>query len=122
MVVIGEYSMNEKSVFEKILTNEISSDIIYETDHVFAINDINPIAPVHILIIPKKKIPTINDLEEDDISLIGEIVLTAKKLAFIHEVHNSGYRLIWNTNDHGQQTVYHIHLHLIGGKQLIWNF
>ena len=114
--------MKEKSVFEKILLKEIPSKIIYETDRVFVIDDINPIAPVHILIVPKKKIATINDLREDDISLIGEIVLTAKKLANDREIQDSGYRLIWNTNTHGQQTVYHIHLHLIGGRQLSWDF
>ncbi len=112
----------EKSIFEKILSKEIPSEIIYETEHVFAINDINPVAPVHILVIPKIKIPTINDLEEKDMDLIGEIVLTAKKLAFERGIQDSGYRLIWNTNGHGQQTVYHIHLHLIGGKQLSWSF
>ncbi len=114
--------MTEKSVFEKILSKEIRSNIIYETDTVFAINDINPVAPVHILIIPKKKIPTINDLEDNDMNLISEIVFAAKKLAVDHNIQDSGYRLIWNTNKHGQQTVYHIHLHLIGGKQLSWNF
>ena len=114
--------MSEESVFEKILSKEIPGEILYETDHVFAINDINPVAPVHILIIPKKKIATINDLDDSDISLIGEIIFTAKKLAFDYNIHESGYRLIWNTNKHGQQTVYHIHLHLVGGKQLSWNF
>ena len=114
--------MTEKSVFEKILSKEISSEIIYETDRVFAINDINPVAPVHILIIPKKKIPTINDIQVHDMNLISDIVFAAKKLAFDHKIHDSGYRLIWNTNNHGQQTVYHIHLHLIGGRQLSWSF
>ena len=114
--------MMEKSIFEKILSKEIPSEIIYETERVFAINDINPVAPVHILVIPKMKIATINDLGDKDMDLIGEIVLTAKKLAFERGIQDSGYRLIWNTNDHGQQTVYHIHLHLIGGKQLSWNF
>jgi len=114
--------MTEKSVFEKILFKEIPSKIIYETKQVFAINDINPVAPVHILVIPKKKIPTLNDLSQEDMPLIGEIVFTAKKLACDHKIHESGYRLIWNTNSHGQQTVFHIHLHLIGGKQLSWSF
>ena len=114
--------MTEKSVFEKILTKEIPSKIIYETDRVFAINDINPVAPVHILVIPKKKIPTMNDLEDDDMDLISEIVFTAKKLAHERNIQDSGYRLIWNTNRDAQQTVFHIHLHLIGGKQLSWNF
>ena len=118
----GDALIMERSIFEKILSKEIPSEIIYETERVFAINDINPVAPVHILIIPKMKIATINDVEEKDMDLIGEIVLTAKKLAFERGIQDSGYRLIWNTNGHGQQTVYHIHLHLIGGKQLSWNF
>ena len=114
--------MSERSIFEKILSKEVPAEIIYETNQIFAINDINPVAPVHILVIPKKKIATINDLIDDDKSLIGEIILTAKKLAIDHGIHESGYRLIWNTNKHGQQTVYHIHLHLVGGKQLSWSF
>ena len=114
--------MTNKSIFEKILLKEIPSTIIYETDTVFAVNDINPVAPVHILIIPKKKIATINDLKDTDAALVGELVLAAKKLAYDNRIHDTGYRLIWNTNNHGQQTVYHIHLHLIGGKQLSWSF
>ena len=114
--------MAEKSVFEKILAKDIPSKIIYETDRVFAIEDINPVAPVHILIIPKKKIPTMNDLVDEDSPLISEIVFAAKRLAVDYKINESGYRLIWNTNGHAQQTVYHIHLHLIGGKQLSWNF
>ena len=110
----------EKSIFEKILSKEIPSDIIYETKRVFAINDINPVAPVHILVIPKMKIETINDIEDKDMGLIGEIVLTAKKLAFERRIQDSGYRLIWNTNGHGQQTVYHIHLHFLAGRKLSW--
>ena len=98
----------EKSIFEKILSKEIPRNNIRDGT-CFCDNDINPVAPVHILVIPKMKIATINDLEEKDMDLIGEIVLTAKKLAFERGIQDSGYRLIWNTNGHGQQTVYHIH-------------
>jgi histidine triad (HIT) family protein len=110
--------MEEKSVFEMILNKEIASEIIYEDDEIFAINDINPVAPVHILIIPKKKIKTMNDINQEDALLIGKIVLTAKKLAKNFNIDQSGYRLLWNTNKDAMQTVFHIHLHLIGGSML----
>ena len=76
--------MEQKSVFEMILNKEIESEIIYEDDEIFAINDINPVAPVHVLVIPKKKIKTINEITHDDAMLIGKLVLTGKKLSLIH--------------------------------------
>ena len=110
--------MVEKSIFEMILDREIESEIIYEDNEIFAINDINPVAPIHVLVIPKKKIRTINDVSEDDTMLIGRMVLTAQKLAKNLNIDQSGYRLLWNTNNDAMQTVFHIHLHLIGGTQL----
>ncbi len=110
--------MVEKSVFEMILNKEIESEIIYEDEEIFAINDINPVAPVHILIIPKKKVPTINDLTEEDELLVGKMVIVAKNLAKSRNIDESGYRLLWNTNKDAMQTVFHIHLHLIGGTML----
>lgn len=110
--------MEQKSVFEMILNKEIESEIIYEDDEIFAINDINPVAPVHVLVIPKKKIKTINEITYDDAMLIGKLVLTGKKLAKDLNIDKSGYRLLWNTNDDAMQTVFHIHLHLIGGTRL----
>jgi histidine triad (HIT) family protein len=110
--------MEEKSIFEMILNREIESEIIYEDREIFAINDINPVAPIHVLVIPKKKIRTINDVSEDDAMLIGQMVLTAQKLAENLNIDESGYRLLWNTNKDAMQTVFHIHLHLIGGTQL----
>ena len=110
--------MSSKSVFELILSGEIVSEIIYEDDEVFAINDINPVARVHILIIPKKKIATINDLEDSDVNLLGKMIITAKKLADKAGVQNTGYRLVFNTNEDAMQTIFHIHLHLIGGEKL----
>ena len=112
--------MEEKSIFEMILDKELESEIIYEDEDIFSIRDINPIAPVHLLIIPKKRINTINDVSEEDILLIGKMVQVAKNLAKEYEINESGYRLIFNTNDDGGQTVYHIHLHLIGGEKLKW--
>ena len=110
--------MEEKSIFEMILDKEIESEIIYEDDEIFAINDINPVAPVHILVVPKKRINTINDLSEEDHNLVGKIVLVAKNLAKKNNISQSGYRLLWNTNKDAMQTVLQIHLHLIGGEKL----
>jgi len=110
--------MEEKSIFEMILNREIESEIIYEDKEIFAINDINPVAPIHVLVIPKKKIRTINEVSKDDAMLIGRMVLTAQKLAKSLNIHESGYRLLWNTNKDAMQTIFHIHLHLIGGTQL----
>jgi len=110
--------MEEKSIFEMILNKEIDSEIIYEDDEIFAIHDINPVAPIHVLIIPKKKIKTINDVTQEDTALIGKLVITAKNLAKSLGIDESGHRLLWNTNNDAMQTVFHIHLHLIGGTML----
>ena len=110
--------MSSKSVFELILSGEIESEIIYEDDDIFAINDINPVAKVHILVIPKKKIATINDLKDKDVTLAGKMIMVAKKLAYQTGIDITGYRLLFNTNDDAMQTVFHIHLHLIGGQKL----
>ena len=110
--------MSSKSVFELILSGEIESEIIYEDDDIFAINDINPVAKVHILVIPKKKIATINDLKDSDVNLVGKMIMVAKKLANEVGIDNTGYRLLFNTNEDAMQTVFHIHLHLYGGEKL----
>ena len=110
--------MENKSVFEMILSGDIESDIIYEDNQIFAIHDINPVAKVHILIIPKRKIATINELTQDDESLIGSMFLCAKDLAKKFDIDQSGYRLLFNTNAVAMQSVFHIHLHLIGGEKL----
>ena len=101
-----------------ILDKEIESEIIYEDDQIFSIKDINPAAKVHLLIIPKKRINTINDVKNEDKDLIGSMVLVAKELAKKYKIDQSGYRLVWNTNSDGGQTVFHIHLHLLGGEKL----
>ena len=110
--------MSSKSVFELILSGEIESEIIYEDDDIFAINDINPVARVHILVIPKKKIATINDLNDTDTNLAGKMIIVAKRLAYETGIDGTGYRLLFNTNGDAMQTVFHIHLHLIGGEKL----
>ena len=108
----------EQSIFEKILVGEIRSEIIYEDDFVFAINDINPVARIHILIIPKKRIDTLNQINEEDTTLLGHMVLVAKNLAKEQKIDDTGYRILMNTNSDAGQTIYHIHLHLIGGEEL----
>lgn len=108
------------SLFTKIINREIPADIIYENDEIIAFNDINPQAPIHILIVPKKEISTINDIDEEDKGLIGKMFIVAKKIAKDLKIDESGYRTVFNCNEHGGQTVYHIHLHLLGGRQLSW--
>ncbi len=107
-------------LFLKIIQREIPADIVYETDDVLAFRDINPQAPTHILIIPKDLIPTVNDIEESQAELIGKLVLAAQQLAKEQGIDEDGYRLVMNCNQHGGQAVYHIHLHLLGGRQLEW--
>lgn len=108
------------SIFTKIINKEIPADIVYEDHDLIAFNDINPQAPVHILIIPKKEIKTINDIDNNDKEIIGKIFLVAKKIAKKLNIDKTGYRTVFNCNEHGGQTVYHIHLHLLGGRQLAW--
>jgi len=105
-------------LFCKIAQKEIQSDIIYEDDQVVAFKDINPVAPVHVLIVPKKHISDLTALEPEDAGLIGHIALVAKDLAYKLGVSESGFRLINNCKQHGGQVIYHIHFHLIGGRQL----
>ena len=109
-----------KTIFEKIIDKEIPANIHYEDENIIAIDDINPVAPVHILIIPKKKISTLNEIEDIDINLVGKLFKIAKFLAKKFEIDKSGYRTIFNCNEYGGQSVFHIHLHLIGGKKLGW--
>nr|VFK22442.1 MAG: histidine triad (HIT) family protein [Candidatus Kentron sp. LFY] len=106
------------TIFSKIVSGELSADIVYQDDRVTCFRDINPAAPVHILIIPNKEIPTLNDLDEEDEALAGHMLLTAKKLAKQEGISESGYRLIINCNRDGNQEVFHLHLHLMGGRPL----
>ena len=108
------------TIFSKIINKEIHADILFENDKILAFRDISPQAPVHFLVIPKKEIRTINDLNEEDKSLIGELFIVAKEIAKKEGISEKGYRTIFNCNEHGGQTVYHIHLHVLGGRQLEW--
>ena len=107
-------------LFLKIINREIPAEIVYETDEVLAFRDINPQAPVHVLIIPKERIATINDLATEHTELVGKLVLTAVEIAREEGLSEDGYRLVLNCNKAGGQMVYHIHLHLLGGRQMTW--
>lgn len=107
-------------IFCQIINKEIPAEIVYEDENSLAFKDIQPIAPVHILIIPKKHIPTIDQVESYDKELIGELFLTAKEIAKSRNVSETGYRLIFNIGKDAGQTVDHLHLHLLGGKKLLW--
>jgi histidine triad (HIT) family protein len=105
-------------LFLKIINREIPADIVYETDELLAFRDIAPKAPTHILIIPKVHIRTANDLESEHTELVGKMVLAAADLAEKEGIAEDGYRLVMNCNKAGGQVVFHIHLHLIGGRKL----
>ncbi|HWW85566.1 MAG TPA: histidine triad nucleotide-binding protein [Vicinamibacterales bacterium] len=107
-------------LFCKIVAREIPASVVYEDDRVLAFNDINPQGPTHILVVPKRHIETLNDLTEADDSLIGEVVRRASVLARERGISNGGFRTVFNTNRDAGQTVFHIHLHLIGGRHLAW--
>ena len=108
------------TIFSKIINKEIHADILFENDEILAFRDISPQAPVHFLVIPKKEIRTINDINEEDKSLIGELFIVAKEIAKKEGISEKGYRTIFNCNEYGGQTVYHIHLHVLGGRRLEW--
>lgn len=108
------------TLFGKIIRREIPADVVFEDDEVLAFRDINPQAPVHVLFIPKKPFATLNDLGAGDAMLIGRLVLAATAWAKDNGFAESGYRLVMNCNEHGGQTVYHIHLHLLAGRQMHW--
>ena len=107
-------------IFCKIANKEINSTIVYEDDTIVAFNDIHPQAPHHKLLIPKKHIASINEVDETDATLLSHLIFTAKKLAHDLSIAESGYRLVFNCNRGGGQDVYHLHLHLLGGRQMVW--
>ena len=107
-------------LFCKIVAGEIPCDKVLENELLIAFRDISPVSPTHILIIPKKHISSLNELSEVDRFLAGEMLLSAKKIAKSEKINLSGYRTVINTNDDGGQTVFHIHMHLIGGRKMDW--
>jgi len=107
-------------IFCQIAKKEIPSEIVYEDERILTFKDIQPKAPIHLLIIPKKHIPSLDHLGKADRELIGELFLTAQRLARKFKIDRTGYRLIFNVGRDAGQTVDHLHLHLIGGKKLLW--
>ncbi len=107
-----------ESLFTRIINREMPADIVYEDDEIIAIRDINPQAPTHVLVIPKIEIPTVNDILPEQARLVGNMFLAAKKIAADEGIAEDGYRLVVNCNRHGCQEVFHLHMHLVGGRQL----
>ena len=112
--------MSDDCLFCKIINGDISADIVAQTDNALAFRDINPQAPTHVLIIPKDHIASCRDLNETNIHYLSEIAFLAKKVAFEEKITEDGYRWVINTGDNGGQTVEHIHLHLLGGRNMTW--
>ena len=107
-------------LFCRIIAREIPGSIVYEDDRILAFNDINPQAPTHVLIVPKRHIETLNDLAPEDDALVGELVRRAAAIAKERGLSAGGFRTVFNTNRDAGQTVFHIHLHLIGGRSMQW--
>ena len=107
-------------IFCKIISGDIPGDIVYQNDDVLAFRDLNAQAPTHILVIPKKHISTINDLQAEDAELVGKMYLAAKQIAKDEGIDESGYRAVMNCNAGAGQTVFHIHLHILGGRGMSW--
>jgi len=105
-------------VFCKIVKDEVKSSIVYRDEQVTAFRDIHPVAPTHILIIPNKHIDSVNQLQVEDEPLIGHMFMVGRQVAMQENMHQGGYRIIVNTGPHGGQTVFHMHLHLIGGQRM----
>ena len=103
-----------------IAKKEVTANIVYENDDFIAFNDIKPQAPTHILVIPKQHIESINAISAQDVQWIGNMLLVAKGVAQTAGLSEHGYRLVYNINTHGGQTVYHLHLHILGGRQMTW--
>ena len=107
-----------ESIFTRIINRELPAEFVYEDDEIVAFRDINPQAPTHVLVVPKVEIPTVNDIQPGQAELIGKMVLVAQKIAADEGIAEDGFRLVVNCNRHGCQEVFHLHMHLIGGRQL----
>jgi histidine triad (HIT) family protein len=111
--------MSSDTIFGKIIRREISADIVYEDDDALAFRDINPQAPVHVLVVPKKPIPKLSQASDEDQALLGHLLLVARRVAQ-QEGLESGYRVVTNDGAQGDQTVEHLHFHIMGGRALQW--
>ena len=107
-------------LFCKIRDGEIPAEIIYENDDVLAFRDVNPQASTHVLVVPRKHIATVNDLEDEDAEIMGQLFLAAQDIAAYEGVAQDGYRLVVNCHARAGQTVFHIHMHLLGGRNMTW--
>jgi histidine triad (HIT) family protein len=112
--------MAEETLFTKIIHGDIPSTEVYSDEEFYAFRDINPCAPTHVLIVPRKPIPSIADADDKDAAMLGRLLLVAAKIARQEGLSENGYRLVINTGDWGGQTVFHLHLHLIGGREMGW--
>lgn len=112
--------MSQNCIFCKIVAGQIGGQPLYQDEHVTAFRDINPQAPLHVLVIPNKHIVSLNEAAAEDQALLGHLFLTAAKLADQEGIAESGYRLVTNTGPNGGQSVFHLHLHLLGGRRLTW--
>ncbi len=112
--------MAEDTIFAKILRKEIPAKIIHEDEECIAFHDVNPQAPVHILVIPRKPLEKLDAATHEDATLLGHLLLTAKKIAEEHKLHESGYRLVINNGLEAGQSVFHLHIHLLGGRAMHW--
>ena len=112
--------MSEDTIFGKIIRREIPADIVHEDDVCLAFKDVSPQAPTHVLVIPKKPIPKLADAGPDDKETLGHMLLTIKALAESLGLAEDGYRVVINTGTHGGQTVFHLHMHLLGGRAMQW--
>lgn len=110
----------ENCLFCKMIAGQIKAQTVYETDKVLAFRDISPQAPVHVLIIPKEHIATLNDINASQTLLLGEMMLAAKQVAAQEKIAESGFRLVMNCNADAGQSVFHIHMHVLGGRGLRW--
>ena len=118
--LFGDETATENCIFCKIIERKIPSKIVYEDEKAIAFRDINPQAPLHVLVVPKKHIPTTLDISKEDYELIGHLFQIANKIAEENGIAGRGFRLVMNTNPEAGQSVYHIHLHVLGGRVMHW--
>jgi histidine triad (HIT) family protein len=107
-------------IFCRIASGDIPSTVVYDDEHVVAFRDLNPHAPTHVLVVPRKHIATLNDLVPEDAELVGRMYLAAREVARIDGVAESGYRTVFNCNADAGQTVFHLHMHVLGGRSMVW--
>lgn len=108
------------TIFAKILAGEIPADIVYEDEHCIAFRDINPVAPQHTLVIPRKPLVSLAHAQAQDAELLGRLLLAAAQVARDQGLEDNGYRIVTNIGQHGGQSVFHLHIHVLGGRQLLW--